>query len=159
MITTLAPMSFPKGRGGKVTHCLQTTKVSLTLIRRSTTPFYIFHLISRILLTYINDGSKYTFVKFFLQVIGVSIVFDIDSFDYLITLSHKTFEKQPSHFYCLVVKIHNTQYTHTLWGRQEGTAVKVSSQSRGVATRQSRPRSCIALTSRGGRRQWPRGSC
>ena len=37
-----------------------------------------------------------------------------DSFDYLITLSHKTFEKQPSHFYCLVVKIHNTQYTHTL---------------------------------------------
>ena len=119
-------MSFPKGRGGKVTHCLQTTKVSLTLIRRSTTPFYIFHLISRILLTYINDGSKYTFVKFFLQVIGVSIVFDIDSFDYLITLSHKTFEKQPSHFYCLVVKIHNTQYTHTLWGRQEGTAVEVT---------------------------------
>ena len=106
-----APMSFPKGRGEKVTHCLQTTEVSL--IRRSTTPFYIFHLISRILLTYINDGSKYTFVKFFLQVIGVSIVFDIDSFDYLITLSHKTFEKQPSHFYCLVVKIHNTQYSNT----------------------------------------------
>ena len=90
-----APMSFPKGRG--VTHSLQTTVVSL--IRRSTTPFYMFHLISRIFLSYINESSrsKYTFVSSFFKLSE----FRNDSFDYLITLSHKTFEKQPSQCYLL----------------------------------------------------------